>query len=237
MSFDLSSSERKEALSLVSDASSLDASHSSFPQTPSSPSSFQKPQVSVDQLMKQGLIRTPERVEGYAFSWLRHTSHEIPKSGVVQWSGLPGSGKTEGILTFLSEHPELKVAWIEESMTVYPCAFEQRGVDLERVIFLESGRNFIWSALQVLRSQLFQVVVLAPETLKELKTMDFRRLQLASRQSASTLLLMTNAPDVIQSWTFSMRLWFQKKKLSFKQTDLPSEIQVLKDRFQVNYGS
>ena len=52
------------------------------------------------------------------------------------------------------------VAWIEEDFSLYPCALPQHGVEMERVLFVESGGESLWSAHQILRSGLFEVVVL-----------------------------------------------------------------------------
>src|SRR5689334_18183764 len=73
--------------------------------------------------------------ESYRFSQLENG---LPKGAVVEVSGSAGGGKTEVVLRFLSENPETRVAWIEDELTIYPCAFPQNRVGLERVLFVES---------------------------------------------------------------------------------------------------
>src|SRR4051812_17129647 len=59
------------------------------------------------------------------------------KGSLVEIAGSPGSGKTEVVLKLLAENPELRVAWVEEGMTVYPCAFPQHHVELKRILFVD----------------------------------------------------------------------------------------------------
>src|SRR5690606_14451470 len=86
----------------------------------------------------------------------------LPKGAITEVSGF---GKTELVTRFLAEHEEIRVAWIEETFSVFPFAFQQRRVDLKRVLFVEAGEDLTWAALQILKSQIFGIVVLYAETL------------------------------------------------------------------------
>lgn len=110
----------------------------------------------------------------------------IPKGVITE---ITGTGKTEFVLAFLREHPTLRVAWIEENFSVYPFGFMQRNVSLDRILFVESGTSdTLWSVLQVLKSQIFSVVVVYAENLD---LMALRKIQLASEKSGSATLWLT----------------------------------------------
>src|SRR5271170_371643 len=51
----------------------------------------------------------------------------LPRGGLIGISGISGTGKTELVLKFLATNPGVSVAWIEESFSIYPCAFPQLG--------------------------------------------------------------------------------------------------------------
>jgi hypothetical protein len=93
----------------------------------------------------------------------------LPQGGLIEISGAVGGGKLEALLRFLGENPSLRVAWLEEGSTTYPCAFPQHGVELDRVLFVntegssqEESSQLLSSAHQILRSQIFEVLVLIP---------------------------------------------------------------------------
>ena len=82
----------------------------------------------------------------------------LPRGVLIE---LAGFGKTEVLIQFLKENPKLRVAWIEESLTIYPSAVAQRSVALSRVLFIEAHAEIFWATYQVLRSNLFDCVVLS----------------------------------------------------------------------------
>lgn len=61
----------------------------------------------------------------------------LPQGAITEISGPDGAGKTEAVLRFLAENPVPRVAWIEQDFSVYPCAFPQYGVALDRVFFVD----------------------------------------------------------------------------------------------------
>jgi RecA/RadA recombinase len=87
----------------------------------------------------------------------------LPLGKLIEMQGAQGSGKTETLLRFFQENSSLQVAWIEVGATIYPCAFSERGVDLSRVLFVEAkdASEALWSAHQIIKSQIFGAVVLS----------------------------------------------------------------------------
>ena len=115
---------------------------------------------------------------------------------------LTGSGKTKFLVQFLAENPLLRVAWVEPEFTAYPCAVFQNEVDLRRILFIEAGKEWDWSLLQLLKSALFEVVVFHQSIPINEKIL--RRLQLVAKKSSSTLILLSN--DRSRSWPVSLHL-------------------------------
>lgn len=125
----------------------------------------------------------------------------LPRGSITELSGPDGCGKTEAAIRALAENPETRGAWIEDTFTVYPCAFPQLGVAMERVLFVESGsEHFLWALHQVLRSQLFEIVVATPPRSQEVAEVELRRLQLSSERSRTSLLWIRERPTLRRSW-------------------------------------
>ncbi len=152
-----------------------------------------KAALSLDELKSLVGIKAPK--ETFDFSLL----HEgVPKGAITE---VIGNGKTEFALALLAEHPETRVAWIEESLSVYPFGFLQRNVQLGRVLFVESGTETCWSALQVLKAQVFQIVVLYSESLG---LSHLRKIQLAAEKSQAAVLWLT--PESRALWPVSLQV-------------------------------
>jgi hypothetical protein len=139
--------------------------------------------------------------ERFAFSLERDG---IPRGAITEISGSPGSGKSEAVFKLISEtSSSIRVAWVEEDFTIYPCALLQAGVDLSRVLFSQAGGLACWSAQQILRSQLFPIVVLSARIREEI---ELRRLQLAAEKSCTTLLLLSDEPRRQGAWPIRLQL-------------------------------
>lgn len=140
--------------------------------------------------------------EAYRFSQLEGG---LPKGAVVEVSGSSGGGKTEVVLRFLAENPEARVAWIEDELTIYPCAFPQNRVGLERVLFVESKPSeVLWTVHQILRSQVFGVVVLRVGA--SIDEMALRRLQLAAEKTQTTVILLSEEAARRGTWPIAVQL-------------------------------
>lgn len=144
----------------------------------------------------------------------------LPKGALVEWTGAPGSGKTSALLGLLRENSSLRVAWLENEPDTYPTAFANHSVDLNRILFVESPIDLLlWSAQSILKSGLFQILVLSLKTSSELGEMDLRRLQLASEKAQATTVLLTQQPRGFGNWAISLQVQVSRsvdQELQFK---------------------
>lgn len=122
----------------------------------------------------------------------------IPRGAITEITGV---GKTELAVRLIAEHPALRVAWIEEKLSIFPFALLQRGIGLDRVLFVDAGPDLAWSVLQVLKAQLFPVVVVYAENL-DLNTL--RRVQLAAETANAATLWLADEPKNL--WPVSLQL-------------------------------
>jgi hypothetical protein len=147
-------------------------------------------------------FHTQSAPENYRFSQLENG---LPKGAVVEISGTHGGGKTEVVLRFLAENPDVRVAWIEEELTIYPCAFPQNRVGLERVLFVESKpAETLWTVHQILRSQVFGVIVIRMGGACD--EMALRRLQLAAEKAQVTVILLAEEAAKKGTWPIAVQL-------------------------------
>ena len=151
----------------------------------------------------------------------------------MEIAGPEGGGKTEVALRFISEAEKTRVAWIEDRLTIYPCAFLKSQIDLRRVLFVESpesdsGSEILWAANQILRSQVFGIVVIGEGSFTET---ELRRLQLAAEKSKVSVIMLRGAPSRQGLWPISTQIEVHRTP------DRQLSIQVLKHRLISNWGS
>jgi hypothetical protein len=115
----------------------------------------------------------------------------LPKGAVVE---LLGPARYEYAAKLLAEKQTLSV-WVQKDLSFFPTALLQRGVSLERSVFVEGGQNINWVLKQVLQAQIFPFVI--GEDL-QLPEKDLRRLQLLAERSGATLLHLCS--DYRPSW-------------------------------------
>lgn len=138
----------------------------------------------------------------------------IPRGAIT---AICGVGKTELAVQLITEHPALRVAWIEEQLSIFPFALLQRGIGLDRVLFVDAGPELAWSLLQVLKAQIFPVVVVYAERL-DLQTL--RRVQLAAETADAATLWLTGEPQDL--WPVSLQLRAHRLGGELKVTALRS---------------
>jgi hypothetical protein len=143
----------------------------------------------------------------------------IPKGALTEISG---PGKTEFLVRFLSEHPSQKVAWIEDQISIYPYAIFQRKAQLQRILFAEAGTNSLWALMQVLRSQVFGIIVFSSTTTTRLSKSGvgggigqescrtlfdertLRAMQLSAEKAQASVVFLRDEPG--DSWPISLQL-------------------------------
>lgn len=123
----------------------------------------------------------------------------LPRGAITQISG---PGKTEFAVLFLKDHPEFNAAWIESSVaSIYPCGILQRKVSLNRILFIEAGNEVSWVVGQVLKSGLFEVIILS-SLVTDLKLL--RRFQLATEKAHAALILISEIR--LAAWPIALQL-------------------------------
>jgi len=91
----------------------------------------------------------------------------------------------------------LKIGWIEDTFTANPRGFAEEGVDLRQFLFIEGGKDSLWAAHQLLRSRLFDIVVLwVRESILSVQepSVELRKLQLSAEQAGTPVLLLSSQP-------------------------------------------
>jgi hypothetical protein len=126
----------------------------------------------------------------------------VPSSCLVEVFGFH---KTEFLSQFLKENAGLKTAWIEKEISINPYALWQRGVDISSILFIECGKEAIWTVQQILNSQVYQATVLSELAFKE---MDLRKFQLLVEKTESHLFLLSRRPH--QSWIPALQIEVEK---------------------------
>jgi hypothetical protein len=130
----------------------------------------------------------------------------LPRGALIAISGAHGAGKTELVLRFLASNPGVRAAWVEDSFTIYPCAFSQHGVGLERVLFVQT-EDSAWAVHQVLKSQVFEVVVMSAEQDAFADPVALRRFQLAAEKNVCSVIFLTErTPPPDSAWPVSVQL-------------------------------
>lgn len=115
---------------------------------------------------------------------------------------LQGPAATEALLRLLAEHAAKPAAWVEQKLSAYPPGWAQRGVPLQRLLFVEAGADLAWAATELVRSQAFPLVAIASPLPDE---RSLQRLRLAAERSRAVVLL--NAPLPAAAWPVRLRLW------------------------------
>ncbi len=130
----------------------------------------------------------------------------IPQGGISEICGL---GKSEFIMRLMLENPQIKLAWVEGCISLNPWAVVQKGVECQRLLFIETIHESIWVLLQLIQSQLFPVVVWNKgNSSKPFDERSLRRLQLACEKSGSSLILLSE--HFQNSWSVKMQCEVQR---------------------------
>lgn len=123
-------------------------------------------------------------------------SGEVPVGALSQ---VTGSKRMSWIVDRLASRSDLSVAWVEKTLSIFPPALAQKQVDLSSVLFVEVGdaiADWEWALLQLLDSQLFQVVVATGthEAASPAMLRTLRRFQVAAEKSRTAAVFLSETP-------------------------------------------
>lgn len=152
-----------------------------------------------------GVFDTHFQRESLPFSRL---ASGLPRGALVE---LTGAGKTSVAAQFLAENAGLRAAWVESRFSLLPSAFPQRSVQLEKIFFVEGGKQSAWAAATILRAQLFPVLVYHAPYGEE---RELRRFQLLAERSNTTMLLLGQKPLASSAWPIRLSLEARGRELS-----------------------
>lgn len=148
------------------------------------------PRLSIAELREK--IGSSARLDPFAGWSLPELEGEVlPRGTLVELLGL---GAREWLLSLFARHADTRIAWIEPALTLFPPAIEQRGVSLDRWLFVETEREWSWAMLRILRSKLFQFAV-APGGMIPARGADafLRKLQIQSERAGTTLFFLSES--------------------------------------------
>lgn len=140
----------------------------------------------------------------------------IPKGAITEISGV---GKTEFVVQLLVEHPAERVAWIEKKFSIFPFALRQRHLNLQRILFVESGSETEWVILQILKAQIFKIVIFYVD---DFEITSLRRIQLATEKSGVVAIWLTERPH--QHWPISLQLAMNKQERGLEPNILKQKL-------------
>jgi hypothetical protein len=137
-------------------------------------------------------------------------SEGLPRGALVE---ICGHGKREAVVEFLAENAQHSTAWIEKEFTLFPAAVSQREAALEKIFFIEGGKESAWAASAVLRSQLFPIVVYQAPYGEE---RELRRFQLLAEKSKSTMIFLSEK-KLSLAWPIHLALEFKDGKAEVRK--------------------
>ena len=129
----------------------------------------------------------------------------LPRGAITE---VVGSGKTEFMVEFLQKNSSLRAVWIEQELTINPVAIAQRGVNIERILFVQAEKDFVWGIEESVRSGIFPIV-LATNVYPEEKPL--RRLQLNAEKAKCALVFLNDFPSGM--WPISLSLKINQGKV------------------------
>lgn len=127
---------------------------------------------------------------------------------------LLGNARTEWLIDFFRQHPEEYIFWCEREQRISPLAIRQRGVDLKRILFVDSGEDLQKILHRTLESAQYPFIV-SPHQFTDVRSL--QRLHLLAGKAQSTVFLLPQN-QFSQAWPVSLQL----------------DINFLDDEFQVD---
>ena len=173
-------------------------------------------------LSREELIRIIEETQKVSRERLPSSTYEngIPRSAITE---LCGHAKVEWLLHFFRDNPELKILWVEQNFTLLPTSFLQRGLNPNRILYVEAKKDSIKVLRKALKFQIFDCIV-APSVFAEERTL--KALQLLSEKANTATILLAN--EARKSWPISLQLQINRKPGTSRHTTF--DIQILKEK-------
>ena len=127
----------------------------------------------------------------------------IPRGAIVE---LIGSYKTEWAAQMIALHPDLKVFWAENHLSILPTALHQRGALLSQITFAVVPKDLVAALRRAIQSQVYGLVF-APNAFDEIKI--FQAFQLFTEKANATLFLFGKEKPCT-AWPISLQLEIHK---------------------------
>lgn len=115
---------------------------------------------------------------------------------------LLGNARIDWLIALFKMNPEQLIFWCKSEAQANPVALKQRGVDLDRIKFVNSIGDLQQPLRMALESQLYPFIV-APNRFNEVRI--FQRLHLLAEKSKSTLFFLGDK-EFSSAWPISMQL-------------------------------
>lgn len=151
----------------------------------------------------------------------------LPLGALTQ---IKGAHATQMLLSLLAENPGMRAAWVEERLSAYPPAFVQQGGNLECLLFVQGGEHFVWALQELVRSQVFKVVIIASPIQSQESGLELRRLQIAARHGLCAVIVAAEIEG--PTWPFRLRLetWSEEGQRKLRRCDEGSELHLFSKR-------
>jgi len=115
---------------------------------------------------------------------------------------LLGNARTEWLIQLFRMHPDKRIFWCEKEQRISPLAIRQRGVDLDRILFMDSSVDHQKILHRTLESSTYPFIV-SPQLSNDVKTL--QRLHLLCGKGKSTLFFLPDK-QFSQAWPVSLQL-------------------------------
>lgn len=126
------------------------------------------------------------------------------ESGVARGivAELLGNARIDWLISLFKMNPDTLIFWCKSDQQANPVALKQRGIDLERIKFINAVADLQQPLRMALESQLYPFIV-APNRFDEVRI--FQRFHLLAEKSKSTLFLL-GQKDFSLAWPIALQL-------------------------------
>lgn len=115
---------------------------------------------------------------------------------------LLGNARTEWLIEFFKLHPEKYIFWCEHEQRISPLAIRQRGLDLARILFMDTKEDHQKILHRTLESGQYPFIV-SPQLSNDVRTL--QRLHLLCGKAKSTLFFL-NEKQFSRAWPVRLQM-------------------------------